>query len=233
MLTAGKGHPAAAMTIHLLGLSGSLAQHSTSRAAVETALAGAPAGVATEALSVRDLDLPLYDPDRHGPGHPVPPGARRLAEAARHAHGLVWASPLYNGTVSGAFKNAIDWLQLLAGDDPPYLTGKVVGLVATAGGVQGLQAVNTMDYAARALRAWSVPLVVAVPHAHAAFQDDAVDPSVAAQLHALGAEVARAARQLARTGTCDYADAHTPGPARTPGPSEHGRARPAAQTEGP
>ena len=46
---------------------------------------------------------------------------------------------MYHGTVSGSFKNALDWLQLLSDRDPPYLTNKVVGLVSTAGGVQGLR----------------------------------------------------------------------------------------------
>lgn len=32
---------------------------------------------------------------------------------------------MYHGTISGAFKNALDWLYLLADRDPPYLTGEV------------------------------------------------------------------------------------------------------------
>ena len=51
--------------------------------------------------------------------------------------------------MSGAFKNALDWLILLAENDPPYLANKPIGLVTTAGGVQGLQAINTMDFIAR------------------------------------------------------------------------------------
>jgi NAD(P)H-dependent FMN reductase len=46
---------------------------------------------------------------------------------------------------------------LLADRTPPYLSNKPVGLVSTAGGVQGLQTINSMDFIARALRAWSVP----------------------------------------------------------------------------
>ena len=53
---------------------------------------------------------------------------------------MIWSSPTYHGSVSGSFKNALDWLILLAERDPPYLTNKPVGLVTTAGGVQGLQA---------------------------------------------------------------------------------------------
>jgi FMN reductase len=72
---------------------------------------------------------------------------------------MIWSSPTYHGSVSGSFKNALDWLILLAERDPPYLTNKPVGLVTTAGGVQGLQAINSMEFVVRALRGWSVPLV--------------------------------------------------------------------------
>ena len=34
--------------------------------------------------------------------------------------------------ISGSFKNALDWLILLAERDPPYLTNKPAGLVTTA-----------------------------------------------------------------------------------------------------
>ena len=59
---------------------------------------------------------------------------------------------MYNGTISGSLKNALDWLILLRDRHPPYLTDKVVGLISTAGGVHGLQAVNTMEFVVRALR---------------------------------------------------------------------------------
>ena len=43
---------------------------------------------------------------------------------------------------------------------PAYLPNKPAGLIGTAGGVQVV--VNSMDYIARALHGWSVPLVVPV-----------------------------------------------------------------------
>ena len=76
---------------------------------------------------------------------------------------------MYHGTVSGSFKNALDWLQLLSDSNPLFLTNKVVGLTNTAGGVQGLQAVNTMEFAVRALRGWAVPLVIPVARVWEAF----------------------------------------------------------------
>ena len=81
---------------------------------------------------------------------------------------------MYHGTISGSFKNALDWLQLLGDRNPPYLTDKVVGLISTAGGVQGLQAVNTMEFVVRALRGWAVPLVMPIAQAWKAFDEHGV-----------------------------------------------------------
>jgi len=187
-----------------VGLGGSLREESTSRTALQVALEGAAAsGAGVELIWVRDLDLPLYTAE-----HAPPPYAHRLAETAYNADALIWSSPTYHGSVSGSFKNALDWLILLAENDPPYLTNKPIGLVTTAGGVQGLQAVNTMDFIARALRGWSVPLVLPVAQSWQSFDPDGhlKDEAIAAQLRRLGAEVVRAARQFQTDGTCDYAE---------------------------
>ena len=128
-------------SVRVAGLGGSLRNMSTSRTALQVALEGAAAsGADVELIWVRDLDLPLYT-DEHVP----PPGAHRLADTVYQADALIWSSPTYHGSVSGSFKNALDWLILLAENEPPYLSNKPIGLVTTAGGVQGLQAVNTMD----------------------------------------------------------------------------------------
>jgi hypothetical protein len=65
-----------------------------------------------------------------------------------------------------------------------------------------------MDFSTRALRGWSVPLVLPVPQAWRSFDPDGhlADEAIAGQLRALGAEVVRAARQFQDEGTCDYAD---------------------------
>jgi FMN reductase len=195
--------------VKVVGLGGSLAEGSASRAALEIALKGAEeAGAQVEMFDVRKLDLPLYDPN----GSEVPEAARRLAESVAGARGMLWSSPMYHGTVSGAFKNALDWLQLLSDHDPPFLTNKVVGLISVAGGVYGLQAVNTMEFVVRALRGWSVPLVIPIPRAWQVFDQEgkARDEGIERQLRSLGAEVWRAARQFALEGVCDYAEGGAP-----------------------
>jgi FMN reductase len=154
--------------VRVVGLGGSLRSGSTSLAALQIALeAAGKAGASTRLFAVGDLDLPMYRP-----GMDVPPAARSLLEATSTAQAMVWSSPMYNGSVSGSFKNAIDWLHLLGDHRPPYLTDQVVGLVTTAGGTQGLQAINTMEFIVRSLRAWAVPLVLPVAQAWQAFDED-------------------------------------------------------------
>lgn len=196
--------PAAHPQIRVVGMGGSLAPTSSSLAALKVALEGAgAAGAHTQLLDLRALDLPMFTPTAAPPESVV-----RLCDAAYTAHGLLWSSPLYNGTVSGAFKNAVDWLHLLGDRRPPYLTGKIVGLISTAGGVNGLQAVITMEFITRSLRAWAVPLVLPIPRAADAFnaEGNVRDPRVADQLRALGQEVARAAHQMTVHGSCEWVD---------------------------
>ncbi|PYS48901.1 MAG: NADPH-dependent oxidoreductase [Acidobacteria bacterium] len=185
-----------AKEIKVVGLGGSLAEQSSSLAALKIALEGAQeAGAQTAVLDIRELDLPMYAPD----ANEVPQSVRRLCDEVHSAQGLLWSSPLYHGTISGSFKNALDWLQLLSDREPAYLTDKVVGLISTAGGTQGLQAVNTMEFVVRALRGWAVPLVIPIPQAWRVFDSlgHTHDEKIAEQLHALGHEVTRAARQFA------------------------------------
>src|ERR687887_2912653 len=139
------------MPLRIVGLGGSLAAASKSRSALGRALEGAAAaGAETRLLDLRELDLPLYNPDDDAPGD----AAAELIESCYSADGLIWSSPLYQGTISGALKNALDWLHLLGRRDPPYLHDKVIGLISAAGGTQGLQAINTMEFSVRSIRGW-------------------------------------------------------------------------------
>ncbi len=179
----------------IVGLGGSLARLSRSRAALEVALQGAAsAGADIELLDLRELRLPMYDPDDEEPT----PAVLRLTELCDRADGMIWSSPLYQGTISGSFKNALDWLHLLSNREPPFLHDKVVGLISAAGGTQGLQAINTMEFSSRALRAWAVPYAVPVASAFRVFDSDGTikDESVELQLRTLGSEVVRVAERF-------------------------------------
>jgi FMN reductase len=183
-------------TLTIVGLGGSMAKVSRSRAALVAALEGAAgAGARTELLDIRKLDLPMYNPDDNRPAE----AAARLLESCHAADGMIWSSPMYQGTISGALKNALDWLHLLSDWDPPFLHDKVIGLISAAGGTQGLQAINTMEFAVRALRGWAVPYVVPVAGASRVFDADGGvrEQAVALQLKTLGEEAVRVAQKFA------------------------------------
>ena len=190
--------------LRIVGLGGSLGKISRSRSALCVALEGAAAaGAQTDFLDLRELDLPMYNPDHEEPGE----SAAELIEACYEADGLVWSSPLYQGTISGALKNAIDWLHPLGRREPPYLHDKVIGLISAAAGTQGLQAINTMEFATRALRAWAVPYVVPVASAARIFDAEGriQDQAVESQLEMLGREVVRVAELFGAQNRPDHA----------------------------
>ena len=184
-------------TLTVVGLGGSLARASRSLAALRVALDGAAeAGASTRLLNLRELDLPMYNPDDE---REPPTAAQALIEACYGADGMVWSSPMYQGTISGAFKNALDWLHALGSREPPFLHDEVIGLISAAGGTQGLQAINTMEFAVRALRGWAVPYVIPVASAFRVFDSEGrvTDEGIELQLRTLGAEVVRVATRFA------------------------------------
>jgi FMN reductase len=185
----------------IVGLGGSLAHGSRSLAALEVALDGAAeAGASTQLLDLRELDLPMFRPDDE---QEPPLAASTLIDACYGADGMLWSSPMYQGTISGAFKNALDWLHALGSREPPFLHDQVIGLISAAGGTQGLQAINTMEFAVRALRGWAVPYVVPVASAFRVFDTEGrvTDEGVELQLRTLGAEVVRVATRFANHAT--------------------------------
>lgn len=191
------GTPEGAKTLSVVGLGGSLRPTSSSRAALKVALDGAAdAGARVDLLDLRQLNLPMYDPSSDN----VPESVTHFVETAHAADGMIWSSPLYQGSISGSFKNALDWLILLGNREPPHLTDKVIGLISVAGGTQGLQAINTMEFIVRALRGWAVPLVVPIPQSWQAFEDSGrpANPQIEEPLKTLGGEVVRVARRLAQ-----------------------------------
>lgn len=89
---------AASAHLTVVGLGGSMAKVSRSRAALVSALQGAAgAGAETELLDIRELNLPMYNPDDDAPTE----AAMRLIESCHAADGMLWASPMYQGTISG------------------------------------------------------------------------------------------------------------------------------------
>ena len=137
-------------------LGGSLREHSRTLALLQTSLAFArERGIDAQLLDLRELDLPMFLPDRTLEDYPIEKQATiaRLLEAYRRAHAMVWACPTYHGTVSGVFKNALDFAELLAKDARPYLHGCAVGIIA----INDTSTLTAMSHCVHELRAWLAP----------------------------------------------------------------------------
>ncbi len=141
---------------HLLCLAGSLRSPSYSLATCKAVRDLAKHSVfSVEIMDPRELDLPMYVPDLelvdYDPEQQL--SIERLVGAYRKSHAMVWVSPTYHGTVSGVFKNMIDFAELLSGDDPPYFQGRPVGMIS----INDSTTFAAMRDCARELRAWLAP----------------------------------------------------------------------------
>ncbi len=104
---------------------------------------GGGGGVEIDEISLLDLDLPLMNEDVEKQG--LPAGVLDLKKRLIAADVLLIASPEYNGSLSPALKNAIDWASRPREGEAPLacFKGKVGGLLAASpgklGGLRGLR----------------------------------------------------------------------------------------------
>ena len=91
--------------MRILAVSGSLREGSFNTSLLRAALEAVPEGVELE-LWEGIGELPLYDEDLE---QDVRGSVRRLRKDWAAADAILFATPEYNGSVSGGLKNAIDW----------------------------------------------------------------------------------------------------------------------------
>lgn len=185
--------------LHILGLGGTLRERSTNCWALQRALQAAEsAGVTTELLALYDLNLPMFMPGK--PVEAYDPSVARLLDAVRKADGLLISTAGYHGTLVGATKNALDFLEFLSEDERPYLHERIVGLIATASGeLAGVNALNALVHTVYALRGTVAPLLVPIPRPREVFdaQGQVVDAKFAGRLDQLGRLVVETASKFA------------------------------------
>ena len=100
------------MTIapRILAFAGSARSASFNKQLIRVAARGVEAaGVECTLIDLRDYPLPIYDGDLEDESG-LPENAARLRDLLKSHQGLLIASPEYNGMLTGALKNAIDWL---------------------------------------------------------------------------------------------------------------------------
>ena len=115
----------------LIGLSGSLRQRSFNSSLLRAAVELMPQGAEMAVGSIRDI--PLYDGDLED-AQGVPGPAQVLKDAIAAADGLLLATPEYNNSIPGVFKNAIDWLSRPPADIARVFGGKPVAMIGASPG---------------------------------------------------------------------------------------------------
>lgn len=111
-------------------------------------------------------DLPLLDSVTRE--HPK---VRQLREWSQWSEGQVWVSPERHGTITGVFKNQIDWLPLEDGSVRPT-QGKTLAVMQVCGGSQSFNVVNTLRILGRWMRMVTIPNQSSVAKAWQEFDDE-------------------------------------------------------------
>ena len=93
-------------TINILAIPGSLRQASLNRQLVRALQSVAPSDVQISVFYLNDI--PIYNQDVEL-ADGCPAAVQEMRDKIEAADGLIFATPEYNGAMSGALKNAIDW----------------------------------------------------------------------------------------------------------------------------
>jgi FMN reductase len=144
----------------IVGIGGTTRAGSSAEKALIYALALAAAqGAETVLFDGPSIHLAMYVPEsteRSG-------DARELIAALRRAHGVILSTPCYHGSVSGLLKNALDYVEDMAGDQHPYFDGRAVGLIVCGSGWQSTAiTLSALRSIVHALRGWPTPMGVAI-----------------------------------------------------------------------
>lgn len=148
----GSAHPP-----RILCLYGSLREQSFSRLLAEEA-GRVLTAFGAEVRFFRPNDLPVFDrTTQHTEG-------QRLRELSLWSEGQVWVTPEQHGSMTGVFKNQIDWIPLADGAVRPT-QGRTVALLQVSGGSQSFNAVNQLRVLGRWMRMFTIPNQSSVPKA--------------------------------------------------------------------
>lgn len=128
-------------------------------------------GIEIDEINLAELDLPMYNEDIS----PMPASVHTLRDQMIACDALIVTSPEYNGSISGALKNAIDWASVGRDGDAPRacFQGKVVGMLASSpGGLGGLRGMRHVRQILTQLHSVVVPAEYALGAGHEAFDEN-------------------------------------------------------------
>lgn len=171
----------------ILAITGSMNPNSRTKKATNIVIEAARQAGCTdiEHIHLATFPLPIYDCRKDKSTYPD--NVHTLIRKIEEADGLILASPEYHGSLSGALKNALDFVE------GRNMKGKIVAILATLGGSVATNTVNSLHQICRNLHAWPLPGSPSVPKAYEAFHEDDTlkDPVIHERLTVLGERLVR------------------------------------------
>lgn len=182
----------------IIALAGSLRKESFNQKLIsEAARFALESGAEVEVIKLADLNLPMFDEDIEA--QDTPPGAQLLKDKLRSADGLLLASPEYNGSITGALKNAIDWASRTEQGAVPAFRNTVTALFASSpGGLGGLRGLNHVRDILCGIGSLVLADQLAVPAIHSKLDEQGriSDANTAEQVASLAQQLVSVASKL-------------------------------------
>jgi chromate reductase len=125
-------------------------------------------GMEVDFVPFQEFSMPVYDGDLESEKG-LPMGAQKLLQKIQWADALVISTPEYNGSISGAFKNAVDWVSRAR---PIPFPGKHVLLFAASQGrYSGMRGLMASRYPLEVLGCYVFPDMIGYGDATKLFND--------------------------------------------------------------
>lgn len=165
--------------VKIFAISGALRQGSFNRKFLKAAVRKIK-NATVDLADLHEFDLPLYDGDVEARG--LPEGVVRLKERIAASDALLLATPEYNHSVPGTFKNAIDWASRPPGN--PFSSKVALIISASPGYFGGVRSQLHLRQVLMSLRVLVLPELITLAGADKAFDEAAnlTDPRIDAQL---------------------------------------------------
>ena len=157
--------------INIVCLGGSMENKSSTLAVLKhAAVKLKELGADVYVTDIRTLDLPLFSYKALLSMKNLK--FTELVKKIKDADGFIFASPEYHGSVSSAFKNVIDYLEILSKETHPYLSLKPVGCIALGGAENaGYATLNAMISIVHNLRGVVAPNSLAIGYGNSLFDN--------------------------------------------------------------
>lgn len=159
----------------ILAVAGSYREHSYNKRVLAVAAEGARnAGAEVSIIDLRDFPLPIYDGDMQADGA-FDETALRLQDEFATSDGFLFATPEYNGSIPGGFKNAIDWVSRSNDKYTMYepVRGKTAAIMSSSpGGFGGLRSLAHLRGVLTIMGVHVLPTEIAVSMVNQKFDGD-------------------------------------------------------------